>query len=61
MSIPELVPFRMTADMVDGLGVLGLEGTFKRCAQHTLDILRTESEVLMTVLECLKFDPLQDW
>jgi ataxia telangiectasia mutated family protein len=61
LHIPERVPFRLTNDMIDGLGMSGTEGTFKRCSEHTLRVLRAASDVLMTVLECLKYDPLQDW
>jgi len=30
LPTPEIVPFRLSRDMVDGLGPLGLEGLFKR-------------------------------
>ncbi|KAG9082048.1 Serine/threonine-protein kinase tel1, partial [Ceratobasidium sp. 392] len=36
LPIPETVPFRLTADMVDGLGSSGTEGVYRRCAEETL-------------------------
>lgn len=30
LPTPELVPFRLTRDMVDGLGPTGVDGTFRR-------------------------------
>lgn len=30
LPVPELVPFRLTRDIVDGLGITGVEGSFKR-------------------------------
>lgn len=32
LPTPETVPFRLTRDFVDGMGVLGYEGTFRRWA-----------------------------
>jgi serine-protein kinase ATM len=61
LRVPERVPFRMTADMVDGLGTSGTQGVFQRCAEETLRVLREGSEVIMTVLEVFKHDPLHSW
>ena len=30
LPTPETVPFRLTRDMVDGMGVVGVEGVFRR-------------------------------
>ncbi|RDB20837.1 Serine/threonine-protein kinase TEL1 [Hypsizygus marmoreus] len=61
LPIPELVPFRMTRDIVDGMGMSGTSGVFQRCAEETLRVLREGSEVIMTVLEVFKHDPLHSW
>ncbi|THH15268.1 hypothetical protein EW146_g5182 [Bondarzewia mesenterica] len=61
LHVPELVPFRMTADMVDGMGSSGTQGVFQRCAEETLRVLREGSEVILTVLEVFKYDPLHSW
>lgn len=61
LPIPERVPFRMTADMVDGLGSSGTQGVFQRCAEETLRVLRDGSEVILTVLEVFRHDPLHSW
>ena len=62
LKIPELVPFRLTADMVDGLGVSGTEGVYRRCAEETLRVLRGDgAAVIKTVLEVFKYDPLHKW
>ncbi len=31
LPTPETVPFRLTRDIVDGMGVAGVEGVFRRC------------------------------
>ena len=51
----------MTADMVDGMGTTGTQGVFQRCAEETLRVLRDDSEVILTVLEVFKYDPLHSW
>ena len=61
MRVPEHVPFRMTRDMVDGMGYSGTQGVFQRCAEETLRVLREQSDVIMTVLEVFKHDPLHSW
>ena len=61
LRIPEKVPFRLTSDIVDGFGLSGVDGTFRRCAEHTLRVLREHSEIIMTVLEVFKHDPLYAW
>ncbi len=55
------MPFRLTADIVDGLGMAKTEGVFRRCAEETLRVLRENSEVFLTVLEVFKHDPLHSW
>ena len=30
LPTPETVPFRLTRDVVDGMGVMGVEGVFRR-------------------------------
>lgn len=47
--------------MVDGLGITGVDGTFRRCSELTLAVLRHYSDIIMTVLEVFKHDPLYSW
>ena len=61
LPVPELVPFRLTEDMVDGLGTSGTQGVFQRCAEETLRVLRADREVVLTILEVFKYDPLHSW
>jgi len=30
LPIPETIPFRLTRDLIDGLGICGTEGLFKK-------------------------------
>lgn len=61
LPVPELVPFRLTRDIVDGMGISKTEGVFRRCCEFTLDALREEQYSIMTILDVLRFDPLYTW
>ncbi|PHH90696.1 hypothetical protein CDD83_2917 [Cordyceps sp. RAO-2017] len=61
LPVPELVPFRLTRDIVDGMGITKTEGVFRRCCEFTLDALREEQYSIMTVLDVLRYDPLYTW
>lgn len=61
LPVPELVPFRLTRDIVDGMGVTKTEGVFRRCCEFTLDALREEQYSIMTILDVLRYDPLYSW
>lgn len=58
---PETVPFRLTRDMVDGMGVSGCDGVFSRCCEATLQLLRAKSASVVTILEVFVHDPLYRW
>lgn len=61
LPTPELVPFRLTRDIVDGFGMSGVEGVFRKCSEETMRVLRARSSALLTILEVFRFDPLQRW
>jgi hypothetical protein len=61
LKTPETVPFRLTRDLVAGMGVTGCDGAFLRCAEETLGTLRDNKESLLTVLEVFFHDPLYKW
>ncbi|KAK5164179.1 hypothetical protein LTR04_001989 [Oleoguttula sp. CCFEE 6159] len=61
LPVPEVVPFRLTRDIVDGMGITKTEGVFRRCCEFTLDALREERDSIMTILNVLRYDPLYSW
>lgn len=61
LPVPELVPFRLTRDIVDGMGVNKTEGIFRRCCEFTMDALREDKDSIMTLLNVLRYDPLVTW
>ena len=61
LPVPEVVPFRLTRDIIDAMGITGTEGVFRRCCEFTLEALRKESFAIMSVLDVLRYDPLYSW
>lgn len=55
------MPFRLTQNIIDGFGMNGIDGVFRRCAEETLRVLRERSDVILMILEVFKHDPLQQW
>ena len=58
---PEVVPFRLTHNMVDAMGPYGYEGPFRRSCELTLGLLRQNKDTLNTVLETFLYDPTTDF
>ncbi len=61
LPIPELVPFRLTRDIVDAMGITRTEGVFRRCCEFVMEALREERDNIMTLLNVLRYDPLYSW
>ncbi|EDN95718.1 hypothetical protein SS1G_11597 [Sclerotinia sclerotiorum 1980 UF-70] len=57
---PEQVPFRLTHNMVDAMGMYGYEGPFRKSSELTIKLLRQHEETLMTILEAFIYDPTLD-
>jgi serine/threonine-protein kinase ATR len=58
---PEIVPFRLTQNMIAAFGILKVEGPFRKACEVILTLLRDHSEDLMIVLDTFLHDPLIEW
>lgn len=58
---PELIPFRLTRDIIAPMGVSGVEGIFQKACEKTMSVLRENEKTLMTILEVLLYDPMYSW
>lgn len=56
-----MVPFRLTRNIVNGFGVTGVEGAFRKSCETAMRVLREKEEVLYTVLQTFVHDPLLEW
>lgn len=61
LPTPETVPFRLTRDIEDGMGMTGIEGIFRKSCERTMDVMRNNHETIITILEVLLYDPLYEW
>lgn len=58
---PEIVPFRLTPNIVDAMGVTGVEGAYRRTLEVTMGVLRENKDTLLSVLEPFLRDPTVSW
>ena len=61
LKTPERVPFRLTRDLVDGMGACGVEGVMRRCCEETMKVLRANKDALTTIIAVLVYDPIVKW
>ncbi|XRB19605.1 non-specific serine/threonine protein kinase [Pseudoscourfieldia marina] len=61
LECPEVVPFRLTHNVVDGFGVEGVDGMYRKACCSVLAVLREERNTLESVLEAFVHDPLFEW
>lgn len=61
LRIPETVPFRLTQNLVDPLGITGVDGVFRSSCESVLSIMRRNSDTLITLLSAFIYNPLSDW
>ncbi|EYC36932.1 hypothetical protein Y032_0843g2645 [Ancylostoma ceylanicum] len=57
----QVVPFRLTRNMVNGFGPTGVEGSFRRSCESTLRVMRENKDTLLTVIQTFVHDPLLEW
>ncbi|CAI5717392.1 unnamed protein product [Peronospora farinosa] len=61
LAKPEIVPFRLTPNIIDAFGITGYEGVFRCVSEVTMQLLRDNKETLRSVLESFIHDPLVEW
>ncbi|OIR58142.1 MAG: atypical/PIKK/ATR protein kinase [Amphiamblys sp. WSBS2006] len=61
LPVPEVVPFRLTQNMVHAMGVAGYEGVFRKTCEKTLAVIQENRDTLMAILEALVSDPFVRW
>lgn len=60
LPVPEIVPFRLTQNLYDALGIVGTEGTFKRSSEVTVSLMRDNEVSLVNVIETIMYDRNMD-
>ncbi|KAJ4457012.1 putative Serine/threonine-protein kinase ATR [Paratrimastix pyriformis] len=57
LRYPEVVPFRLTHNMIDAFGITGVEGSFRRTCEEVMRVLREHREALTSVWDAYLHDP----
>jgi serine/threonine-protein kinase ATR len=60
-EVAEVVPFRLTHNMVHALGATGCDGVFRKSCEITMKLMRTQCDTLLCVLKTFIHDPLVEW
>ncbi|GAB4853400.1 hypothetical protein Ancab_017578 [Ancistrocladus abbreviatus] len=60
-KFPEKVPFRLTRMLVKAMEVSGIEGTFRTTCENVMEVLRTNKDSVMAMMEAFVHDPLINW
>ncbi|GAV78802.1 PI3_PI4_kinase domain-containing protein/FAT domain-containing protein/FATC domain-containing protein/Rapamycin_bind domain-containing protein/DUF3385 domain-containing protein/HEAT_2 domain-containing protein [Cephalotus follicularis] len=60
-KFPEKVPFRLTRMLVKAMEVSGIEGNFRSTCENVMQVLRTNKECVMAMMEAFVHDPLINW
>ena len=58
---PEVVPFRLTQNIVDAFGISGTDGLYRRSCEISMSVLRDNADTLLNVLHAFVHDPLVEW
>jgi serine/threonine-protein kinase ATR len=58
---PEIVPFRLTPNILDAFGPTGADGMYSSGLQTAMRTLRDNRDTLLSVLEPFLKDPVIDW
>ncbi|KAL3614291.1 hypothetical protein CASFOL_042365 [Castilleja foliolosa] len=60
-KFPEKVPFRLTRMLVKAMEVSGIEGNFRSTCESVMQVLRTNNDSVMAMMEAFVHDPLINW
>ena len=61
LKVPEVIPFRLTPNIVAAFGIAGTEGPFQFAREIVLRVLRSSVEALMGIAEAFVHDPLSEF
>ncbi|CAO3672189.1 unnamed protein product [Umbelopsis ramanniana] len=61
LPVPELIPFRLTRQMIGFLEPLGVAGLLRVPMINVLEALRNNQDLLLNVMDIFVKEPLMDW
>eukprot|EP00897_Mesotaenium_endlicherianum_P005918 jgi/Mesen1/5354/ME000267S04502 len=60
-KFPEKVPFRLTRMLIKAMEVSGMEGNFRFTCESVMQVLRSNRDSVMAMMEAFVHDPLINW
>ncbi|KAJ3108188.1 Serine/threonine-protein kinase smg1 [Physocladia obscura] len=61
LRVPETVPFRLTQNIIEAMGVTGIDGPFKIACETTLQAIKDRRDCVLAILNSFVYDPIVDW
>ncbi|CAO3576402.1 unnamed protein product [Absidia cylindrospora] len=61
LPVPEMMPFRLTRQLVGALEPLGIKGILEVIMIHILEAIQMEKQVILNVMDVFVKEPLLDW
>ncbi|CAF1205061.1 unnamed protein product, partial [Didymodactylos carnosus] len=61
LPVPELIPIRLTRQLVNLMNPIGTCGLFRSTIIHTMNALRENSDLLLSTMDVFIKEPLMDW
>jgi len=61
LRCPEIVPFRLTRCLLDGMGPILARSVFPFACQYSLNRMQAEKDIILTIFEVFLHDPLFKW
>lgn len=60
-KFPEKIPFRLTRMLTNAMEVTGINGNYRHTCISVMNVLRSNKDSVMAVLEAFVYDPLLNW
>ncbi|CAF1029633.1 unnamed protein product [Rotaria sordida] len=61
LPVPELIPIRLTRQLVQLMSPIGTNGLFRATMIHTMNALRENSDLLLSTMDVFIKEPLMEW
>ncbi|CAF1392236.1 unnamed protein product [Adineta steineri] len=61
LPVPELIPIRLTRQLIQLMSPIGTAGLFRATMIHTMNVLRENSDLLLSTMNVFIKEPLMEW
>ena len=61
LPVPELIPIRLTRQLTELMSPIGTAGLFRAIMIHTMNALRDNADLLLSMMDVFIKEPLTEW